>query len=161
MKRMISIIILFGLFLSGCSFMGERMKDPVVFYYVRKDYPKEMGSVFGSEIREAAGHKNELSYLLALYTMGPSSDELRSPLPHGMKIIPITRNKEELVLSLSDSAQNLNDAQLTLACACIARTCMGITDIPTITVIYGEKSVSLNANNLLLFDSSQKWLVEE
>ena len=44
MKRLISLILLFGFLLSGCS-MGERIKEPVTFYYIRENYQDDMGDV--------------------------------------------------------------------------------------------------------------------
>ncbi len=56
------------------------MKNPVTFYYPRREYQygAEDG-VISSEQREASGHADDLHYLLSLYLIGPSSDELVSP----------------------------------------------------------------------------------
>ena len=72
LKRLLACLLILCLFLSGCSVMGERIKEPVIFYYVCKNYQKDMNQVISAEIREAAGHREDLPYLLALYSI-PSS----------------------------------------------------------------------------------------
>jgi len=156
MKRIICSILMLNLFLSGCSVLGERIKDPVVFYYVREEYQQDMDSVIGSEIREASGHRNDLSYLLALYTMGPSKETLRSPLPKGTTITTLGNDQDEMLLELSDASQKLTDAEYTLAAACLARTCWELTDTETITVVCGDRTVSITKANLLLLDPGQQ-----
>ena len=86
MKRFFCLLLCLCLFLPGCS--GELMKNPVTFYYPRREYRygAEDG-VISSEQREASGHANDLRYLLSLYLIGPSSDELVSPLPWGTRLL--------------------------------------------------------------------------
>lgn len=149
MKRLISLILLFGVLLSGCS-VGERIKEPVNFYYIRQDYQTEMGEVISAEVREASGHRYDLAYLLALYAMGPSDSGLKSHLPRNTTILPVEHSEEGLVLSILDDIEAMTDAEYTLTCACLAMTCMEIVDAEQITVICGEKSVTFKADNILL-----------
>lgn len=155
MKRMISLMLLFSLFLSGCSIFEERIKDPVIFYYVRDNYQKDMESVIDSEVREAAGHRHDLPYLLALYTMGPSREGLKIPFPKGTKVSVTEHSPDGLTLSLSEAAQNISDAEHTLASACLALTCMEMIDADKITVVCNERSVTIHRDNLLLNDPGQ------
>ena len=71
MKRFFYLFLCLCLFLPGCS--GELMKNPVTFYYPRREYQygAEDG-VISSEQREASGHADDLHYLLSLYLIGPS-----------------------------------------------------------------------------------------
>lgn len=154
MKRLFCILLSLCFLLSGCSFWGERIKDPVVFYYIRDDFQKDMESVISSETREAAGHRNDLPYLLALYSMGPSTEGFLSPIPNGTKISPTEHTPDGIVLTLTDEAANMTDAEYTLASACIAMTCMELTDATKITVSCGERSITITENNLLLDDPS-------
>ena len=148
MKRLISLILLFCLLLSGCS-MGERIKEPVTFYYIQENYQQEMGSVIAPEVREAAGHRYDLPYLLALYSMGPSQNGLVSPFPVNTMILPVEHSEDGLVLSILDEIQDMTDAQYTLASACLAMTCMEMIDVEQITVICGDRSVTFKADSLL------------
>ena len=153
MKRTVCIILLMAMILSGCGVHGERIKEPVVFYYIRDAYEKDMSEIFDSEIREAAGHKNDLPYLLALYTMGPSKEDLRTPLPPGTMVTPTEHTAAGLVLALSDAAQAMTEAEFTLAAACLAMTVMEWSDIPSVTVTCEGRSILINADNLLLQDT--------
>lgn len=154
MKRLICLILLSCLLLSGCSIAGERIKEPVTFYYVRESYQKDMEQVIASEVREASGHREDLAYLLALYSMGPSTEELKSPLPRNTKIEPAERTEDSIELRLSDSVLTLTDADFTLASACISLTCMELTGVQQVTVVCGEKSITIQKDHLLLYGGS-------
>lgn len=150
MKRLICLILLFGFLLAGCSSMGERVKEPVNFYYIRQNYQSEMGDVIIPEIREASGHRYDLPYLLALYSMGPSGNGLVSPFPGNATILPVEHSEERLVLSILHEMETMTDAEYTLASACLAMTCMEIIDAEQITVTCGDRSVTINSKNLLI-----------
>ena len=61
MKRFFCLLLCLCLFLPGCS--GELMKNPVTFYYPRREYQygAEDG-VISSEQREASGHADDLHH---------------------------------------------------------------------------------------------------
>lgn len=160
MKRLICLLLSFC-FLSGCSIIGERVKDPVTFYYIRDDYRRDMGSVIGSEIREASGHKDDLPYLLALYSMGPSEKGLYSPFPANTRITPTEHTEEGIVLSLSEVPESMTDAEYTLVCVCLAMTCMELTDEDQITVICADRSVTINTENLMMYETGPQGPLED
>ena len=160
MKRLFCLILALSL-LSGCGIFGERMKDPVTFYYIRSDYQKNMESVIASEIREASGHRDDLPYLLALYSMGPSKEGLQSPLPPTTRIIPTEHTAAGIVLSLSDVPDSMTDAEYALASACLAMTCMELINTSQITVISRGRSVTINTENLMLFETGHERQLEE
>lgn len=161
MKRFMIVLLTVCLILSGCSFGGEWIKEPVTFYYVRENYQKDMEQVLSSEVREAAGHRDDLSYLLALYSMGPSNDGLLSLLPKNTSIIPTERTNYSIAVTLSENTQNLTDADFTLASACIAMTCMDLMEIQQVTVISGDRSITIREDNLMLNNSIVKKPQEE
>ena len=153
MKRFACLILTFCLLFTGCSVSGDRIKEPVLFYYVFEDYEKDMEQVIVSEVREAAGHRNDISYLLALYSMGPSNEDLKSPLPRNTRIALLEHNADNMVLSLSDAVLNITEAEFTLACACISMTCMELTDVQQITVTCGDRTITMQRDHLLLNDN--------
>lgn len=161
MKRLICLLMVFSLLLAGCGIAGERVKEPVTFYYVRKDYQKDMGPVIESEIREASGHKNDLAYLLALYSMGPSAEDLRSPIPRNVKITLGEHIDNSMVINLSESALTIGDADFTVAAACIAMTCMELAHVASVTVVCGERNITIREDNLLLQNSLVQKIQEE
>ncbi len=155
MKRILALILVFVLMLCGCSSSGERIKEPVTFYYLNGEYAyfSEEG-VLVPEIREASGHRDNLSYLMALYLVGPSQDDLVSPLPRGTRIYFSEQTQDTITLKLSDTANTLSDIDFSLACACLSLTCLDLADVETVTVISGERTLSMNAKGLVLYDSN-------
>lgn len=149
MKRLICFALCFCC-LCGCSITGERMKEPVVFYYVRDDYQKDMEPVIASEIREASGHSGDLAYLLALYSMGPSQENLKAVLPRNTRILSSESTDHGVVVTLSEAAMTLTDADFTLASACLALTCMEIMDTQQVTIVCDDKSITMQKDTLML-----------
>jgi len=154
MKRLIGLMLLCSLLLTGCNSMGERVKEPVNFYYIRQDYQEDMGDVISPEVREASGHRYDLPYLLALYSMGPSSTGLASPFPVNTTILPVEHADEGLVLSIMNEIQTMTDAEYTVASVCLAMTCFEIIEAEQITVVCGDRSVTIRKDNLLMNSSS-------
>lgn len=149
MKKVSVVLICICYLLSGCSMFGSYMKEPVSFYYVQKDYQEEMQDVIVSERREAAGHRYDLPYLLALYSMGPSSDKLESLFPKNITILPTEHTENGIVLSLSENIGDMTDAEFTLASTCLSLTCMELTTAKQITVTCGHRTVVIREDNLL------------
>lgn len=161
MKRFACVTILLSLFLSGCQVLGDHMKEPVAFYYVRSDYQQDLTEVIVSEEREASGHLNDLSYLMALYLMGPVDETLLSPIPRGTRIIPVENSPAGVTLKLSESAKTMTDAEFSLACACLALTCMEITDTDEVTITCADRSITMSADTLALYDVTTAAASEE
>ena len=161
MKRYISLFLLLCLLLSGCSAAGDWVNEPVHFYYVRKNYQNDMQQVIASEVREASGHKEDLVYLLALYSMGPVTEDLRSPLPTNAVIVPTEHTAEGLTLTLSESAQSMPDVDFTLSSTCIAMTCMDLMDVEQVTVVCGDRTITIREDNLLLDSNAITNIQEE
>lgn len=154
MKRLTAWIILLSLFLSGCGMVAERIKDPVIFYYVRSEYQSDMGEVIVAEEREASGHMGDISYLLALYLMGPADEQLESPIPPGARIFLTERSPDSVELKMTDTVQTLTDAEYTLACACLSLTCFDIAQVSKVTISSGERTVTMTREMLTLYDNS-------
>lgn len=140
MKKALSLVLILALCLSGCAIGQDRLKEPVTFYYLRSHTDADDHEVFfkdgaiGSESREASGHRQDLNYLLAMYLQGPLDPELESPFPAGCKAVDIRLEDRVLTVSLNTVAASLNDMELTIACACLAQTCMGLADADTVHV---------------------------
>ena len=150
MKRVIVLLICISLLVCGCR---ELVSDPVTFYYVRKEYQEDMTDIIASEEREAAGHRDDLSYLLQLYLMGPSDAELVSPLFTGTRILSVEYADGIINLELSDTSKTMTDTEFSLACACLTLTCMDLTDASEVNIISGNRSVTMDQSNLMLFDN--------
>ncbi len=151
MKRIVCLGLLLCLLMPGCA---DPFKEPVTFYYLRKEFQFGVeDGVIASEAREASGHTDDLSYLIALYLMGPANEQLTSPLPNGTRILT-SRVDQIIYLDLSDHAQDLADSDFTLACACLSLTCFGITNAQEVIITCGSRSITMDRDSLSLFDDS-------
>ena len=163
MKRLVSLLLILALCLSLTACANP---NAVTYYYVRNPdeylYGVSDGVMVG-ESREAGGHVDNLRYLLILYLHGPISDHLKSPFPAGTKLVELNREGDDLTVQLTSMFTVLEGADLTLACACLARTCFELTDVQTVTVLaMGWKTVSMTMerDHLLLMDDSAESITE-
>lgn len=150
MKKFIAILLV-CLLLTGC---GSRIKEPVTFYYTRTSYQEDMQNIIATEERESTGHRQDLTYLMALYFMGPASDDLASPIPRGVSLLHVSMEGGKIILELTDTEKSMTDSQFSLACACLSLTCLNITLADSVTIVSGNRSVTMTAENLVLLDSS-------
>lgn len=151
MKKFISISLLLCLLLTGC---GSRIKEPVTFYYIRTSYQEDMQSILATEERESTGHRQDLSYLMALYFMGPANEDLTSPIPRGVNLLHVSMEGGVITLELTDTENTMTESQFSLACACLSLTCLDMTLADSVTIVSGNRSVTMTAENLVLLDSS-------
>lgn len=141
------------LMLSACG--SSALKEPVTFYYRRAAFHSNAeNSVIASEYREATGHQKDLWYLLTVYLAGPLDSSLRSPFPSGTKLLNVSADGNNLVIELSNTNRAQSDAAFSLACACLTKTCLALTDAETVTVISGSRTLTTSLDALLLFDES-------
>ena len=153
MKKGLCLLLGLCQLLSGCALTGDRLKEPVTFYYLREEYQYgTQGGVIVSEEREASGHGRDLSYLLALYLVGPMKEGLVCPLPMGTGIVSLEQTPSGISLVLSDTLGSLSDADYSLACACLTLTCLDITGGEKVTITSGSRSVTMTRDSLTLFD---------
>lgn len=164
MKRWLAFLLI----LSFCLGLGAcAQKNAVTYYYVRNELDYQYGVADGvmvGEGREAAGHVDDLRYLLILYFHGPVSDNLRSPFPSGTTLEDLIQDEDILHIQLSGIVSLMEGTDLTLACACLARTCFELTDVQTITIsaeALGSVSMTISRDSLLLMDDSAADMTEE
>lgn len=155
MKRFFSLILFLSLLLCGCSSLAVRIKEPVTFYYVRTNYQYfETDGIIVSEEREASGHRDDLNYLLALYLMGPSGEDMTSPLPKNTRLFLADQAEDRIYLLISSLDSSLSDAEFSLACACLTLTCLDITDAQSVTITSGNRSVTMSRDTILQNEST-------
>ena len=151
-QRILCLILSISLLLCGCDFFGERIKEPVTFHYLCGNYQEDLCCVIASEEREASGHLGDLSYLLALYLMGPTNDEYQLPLPAGTQIVSQIQDGH-ILLELPDTSQTLSDIEFSLACACLTLTCLEITNAEDVTIRSADRVKTLSPDTLTLIDT--------
>lgn len=155
MKKHVVILLLFSLLLSGCSFFGHRIMEPVTFYYLQANYTYGRNpGLIASEQREASGHLGDLSYLLALYLLGPAEEDHLSPLPPDTQITNVKYRGDTVSLNLIVSDDTLTEPELTLAYACLTLTCLDITDAQQVKITYQDQAVTMTRDMFTLTDNT-------
>lgn len=162
MKRTICLILISVLLLSGCSMIPAQSEDTVEFYYLRSVRAQEDYQAYFSEgavvaeYRDVSGHRNDLYYLLSMYLRGPVDSHLESPFSSGCSLIDVEQTGSTLTVRLSSGASLMDDLDLTVACGCLARTCMSLADVDTVQIqslsVINEIlfSITVTSDNLLL-----------
>lgn len=156
MKRILCILMLLSILFSliGCQ---TRQDDRIRFYYCRepKNYQYyETDSVICAEDRVIPNHNDNLRYIIGLYLAGPSEEGLRCPLPQNVKIMTADRSTESVKLTFSDLGDSITDVEFTIACACLTMTCVDLTGCTQVTVISGERSLTMTTESFRLVDSA-------
>ena len=142
--------------LAGCV----QTPEDGMFYYTRYDDAYQYGqenAVIAGEYREITSHNQDLTYLLTLYFHGPTQENLCSPFPSGITLRSVERTRDTLMVELSASLTMLSGTDLTLACACLAKTCFSLTDAQAVTISsdgLGFVSITLTRDSLVLFDDT-------
>lgn len=164
MKRKLIILIPFlilSLF-SGCSESNEiNQLKSMKFYYCNTDIAYgEPDGVLSAESRDYIGSMNSIEDIMTEYLKGPSSDEHYSPFPKGTALTELILGDDTLYIALNKAFSELSGMDLTLACACITRTFLEITDVESVVIdvtggIYGKNiTVTFDKDSLIIFDNS-------
>lgn len=164
MKRVTCLLLLILLLcaLAGCHFEARRgTAAPVEFFYPRKPGSFVYGAadgVIGSELREFSGHMGDPDYLLSVYLRGPLDSNLRSPFPAGCRLVKAEITDETLCVVLSSEFTALENLELTLACASLAKTGLALGGFNQIRIEAASDaktfSITLHSDDLLLTDQS-------
>ena len=139
MKRTVALLLLI-LVLAGCAFKGTGMNEPLTFYYPRTqpdantygDFYSE--GIIGSEKREVSGHLDNMNYLLSVYFSGPLDSNLSSPFPMGCRILETALEDGKMTILLNPVLAGKSDLDITVACACLAKTCMELTEAEAVQI---------------------------
>lgn len=153
MKRLLCFVLTVSVLLSTLSGCGQKLNEPVTFYYLKSSYQENLDSPIVGEEREVAGHRDNLKYLLSFYLMGPIGKELSSPLPRGTQLYTVEQEGAALTIEISNTSALLSDAEFSLACACLSMTCMELVNAEKVTIVSGSRSLTLSRDNLLLNDT--------
>ena len=163
MKKILSLCLIGVLLcaLLGCSQESEKSENTADFYYLRTSYiySTEDG-IIAPEARDTSSRSSTMLQLLTLYLQGPLDDQLRSPFPAGCSLLDVSRDGSTLCVTLDSGFSKLQDMELTLACACMAKTCFSLFDVTQVQIqsldAKGEEAVNvvLSIDSLLLYDNS-------
>lgn len=156
MKRILSLVIIAFLTFSLCA-CQDNSEDAPGFYYPRsfdKDQYNSFQPVIAPDSREPVAGK-DLRYLIQLYMEGPVSEELYSPFPEGLRLLGLILEEDCITISLSQEYLSLEGIDLTLAGACLAKTCFSLSDVSRIRVQCGTKIWDYHRSSFLFTDTSE------
>lgn len=170
MKKTLCVIFVLALLLSlpACSSSKEKIQDPVFFYYrqAELDYGTTPG-VLNKEAREAAGHRQDYSYLLSVYLKGPEDFALYSPFPRNTTLKSFSLQDGTAFVNLSFSFSTLTGLDLSIACACITLTVCEMTGAQQVTIraenalLDGNPQITMTPDSLLMLDDSNIAILPE
>lgn len=166
MKRFLCIILsgILAASLLGCSPNSLTPSDTHKFYYRHAEFQYGIeNSVIESEQRDVSGHAGDLFYLITLYLSGPLDETLISPFPSSTRLLSVEKHEKALLITLTDSGVSVLDSEYSLACVCLALTCMEFPDFTQVTIQNQSRSITLSREQLTLFDttSHQQTVSEE
>ena len=162
MKRILSLFLVLLLLLCGCNNGTASTENTFTFYYLEHEYQYgQAASMVAPEHRESASQRKDLMYMMNLYMMGPAEEAHIMPLPAETRINCHEMEDGSIKLELSGAARLLSDSEFSLACTCLSLTCFNITESPEVTVVNGDRSITINRNNYLLKDDITSYSATE
>lgn len=163
MKRILRVIfpLILILSLAACTTSEDEIQEPVFFYYRQLELNYgTTPSVVDKEAREAAGHRQDYSYLLSVYLKGPENFSLYNPFPTNTALKGFALQDGTAFVHLSSSFASLTGSDLTLACACITLTVCEMTGAQQVTIsadealLDGNPQITMTPDSFLMMDDS-------
>lgn len=160
MKKLICILLVLMTVLNVAGCNRSVPVESVAFYYPRSifNYYTE-DAVIAAEERRAENFTAE--ELLSLYLLGPETIEsLTNPFPANTKILLFELQDTVLKVVLSNEFAQLEGIALHLACACLGKTSMALTDAQTVEIscvtalLDGKSIITVDASTFLLYDGA-------
>lgn len=163
-RRVMTWLCVMGMLFSwGCGLQEKapELQQPFRFYYRTSD--GEEGTVnqepMDYELREIAGHEADYQWILEQYFKGPESGNLSAPFQKSTRLISVRLIDAQMRLMVSDDFSELSGIDMTLACACIARTCLGFEGVESVSIsaagasLGGKSAVVMHEDDIILKDS--------
>ena len=147
--------------LLGCAREEAEYELPVSVYYCRSQIVYQAADgVLAPETREFSGFQDDLRGFLNQYMKGPKGDDLSSPFPAGGWILDLSRLDSQMNVRLSMHFSQLSGKEQTLACACISKTILELTNCESVCLYINSSEgsedviVTMTKDTLLLMDAT-------
>lgn len=162
MKRFVCLILVIATIIGATACASSNPEYPGNFYYRRPEIYYFGGSdgVVAPEERDLADIHDDLDAMLVTYFAGPVSSDLESPFPRDTAPIDWNMNNTRLTINLNEEFSQLSGIDLTIACACIAKTFLELTEATSVCIradgamLNGSDSIVISENSLSLTDNS-------
>lgn len=165
MKRMLCLLMCFLIFIpvTGCQHPDDN--GTYAFYYPRSDYgynPQEgkfYNEIIGKEIREDISPAN-VHEVISMYLNGPMMQEFANPYPDNISLESVVIDEQTLYVTVSDHLSELTGIRLIIACACLGKTGMELTNTTSIQIsckkalLDGKKTITLQDDLIIVNDAA-------
>ena len=161
MKRCVHLVlaVLLLVLCCGCKKQTNDIQLPTNFYYRSNpvNYNHSNG-VIAAETREGSGYDQNLEGLIELYLQGPLDVAYLSPFPANVHVEELVSNDSVLQITLSSNFSNLSGHSLTIACACLSKTVIDLTQCDTVQIsafesdLAGNKFIEMKSDSFLFLD---------
>lgn len=158
MKRLVCYLLIISSIFCLLACGEVEMDASANFYYVRKEY------VYGQEDGVIAAEKRKLTELsdirgiLNTYLSGPQDPLLELPFAPNTEIIRFSQEDDTLYITLSSHIITLSKAKQVLACTCLARTVIELSEVEKVyfetdnNAVARMDPISITKDSYLLFD---------
>ena len=154
MKRILALVAAFVISLSlmSCGKGNDAPGSTVVFYYkaVEVQYGSSDG-VIVAETRNASEYQGNYEQLIEQYLKGPKEHDHISPYPAGIYLKEFILGAERAYITLSSHISMLSGLDLTIACACLTKTVLGLTGVSSIEIT--AENSTLDGQAYLIYTS--------
>lgn len=158
MKKLLLLLIV--CLLCGCANTNSGPQKPISFFYITRTADYEPGQTL---IRQKTVDATDLGAssedILRAYLQGPVDDpELETPFPAGTELVSTRQSGDVLIVTLSSQFAQLSGIHLSVACACITKTCLPLFDAQIIRIraygntLDGAEYIEMDAESVLLLD---------
>lgn len=163
MKRIFCMLLFISMIL---CLWGCQQKDPNVvlhFYYPRQNfgYDEMQGRFFQQSAQEEL--RNDIVYqsskkVIDEYLLGPLDPALSNPFPTGTQLVSLRVEGAVLHMTLTDHLAELTGVPLIMACACLAKTAIILTNTAQVQIrcasasLDGEKVIVMGQGSVIFDD---------
>ena len=165
MKKIVALMIAVLLLFAGC-YDEKPISNPITFYYIpaepmlESDFHHDV-SYIRPDVRDGSYLGTSVVEMIVAYLRGPSEGSgLASPFPAGTFLYSINRSYDTVYVIMDGTFSTLTDLDLTIACTCLAKTCIELTGAQIVEIsakdslLDGSASIRLDLSAIEIFDSS-------
>ena len=160
MKKILCLLLP-AILLWGCTNIDSTPDNPISFYYISQEVEYAPGSSLIQElVVDGSEMGDSLDAILTVYLLGPGADsQLKSPFPSGTTLVGVSGTDDILYVTLSARFARLSGADLTAACACLAKTCFSLQNVNRVRIetyeatLDGAEYIEMTADSIVLSES--------
>lgn len=163
MKKTLCILLSSMLLVTMFGCQIDDNNNAHTFYYPRSDYGydalegKFHESAIKGESREVISSQSLLE-TINVYLTGPIAQDLTNPYPKQMSLETVSIVGRTLYITVSDHLSELTGIRLMIACACLGKTSMELTNTNCVVIsckkalLDGKKTIILHNDQVIIED---------